>query len=109
MEKRYIVSVVYQKPFIREDKNIGVTVVSSNLEFDKKKQAKELFDKINRTGMIVLQNYSGEVSFSVISVEMMDTVLFKELVDKMEEEQKLADLQDENKTEENMEEVEVKE
>lgn len=73
-EYRYVVNIIYQKPYEKEERML-MELVGSSLGFDKKKDAKKLFDNINRTGMIIFGTSNGEISFQVISCQLIDTTL----------------------------------
>lgn len=85
-EYRYIINVVYWYPYTNEDNKLAIKPVITTQEFKTRKEALASYKEIRNSKTIESKTRVGNVSFNVVSLELVDTHELKKLQEEFDKE-----------------------
>lgn len=84
MENRFIINIIFQEPYIGEDRLLHVATRATTLPFKTLKAAKEKYDEVTRSHNYQQDTVAGKLSFLVISTELVDRQKYAKYLEEQE-------------------------
>lgn len=78
MKHKYIINIVFQQPVYNEAGQLSIATKTTSFGYEKYKEAKASYDKLNRRKYLEFDTEVGQITFDIVSVEIVDIKRYDE-------------------------------